>query len=187
MPVGSRIKLDDIISWKTGNSIVADSTYYLAVSDYMYNVNTLLQKIPRIDTQYLVRELMITYIKANSPLSYEVEGRMAESTLVRDDKPQNPVTFRLEQNHPNPFSAKGGNASTTISYSLNKKSHIKLRIYNINGHLITTLINGIIDGGEHVITWDGLDSNGLSVASGIYLCAMETDTKVKIRKITLLR
>ena len=62
-----------------------------------------------------------------------------------------------------------------------------MRIYNINGHVITTLINSIEEGGEHVITWDGLDSQGLPVASGIYLCAMETQTKVKIRKMTLLR
>jgi len=180
MPPGSRVKLDDIISRQTGNSIIADSTYYLAVSDYMYNVNSLLWEIPRIDTQYLIRELMITYIEANSPFFYEVEARMAESTFVKENKPLHLDVFRLEQNYPNPF-----NTCTTIPYSPDKKCRLNLKIYTINGHLITTLLNSVVEGGEHFITWDGLDSHGLPVASGIYLFAMETATKTKIRKMTL--
>jgi hypothetical protein len=78
-------------------------------------------------------------------------------------------SFNLFRNYPNPF-----NPSTTISFSLNAVSDIRLQIYNLNGQLITTIASGQHPVGLHEYQWNGTDANGKSVASGIYIYALQT-------------
>ncbi|MBL7148960.1 MAG: T9SS type A sorting domain-containing protein [Candidatus Cloacimonetes bacterium] len=94
------------------------------------------------------------------------------------------------RNHPNPF-----NPETTISFSLQNNSNVELSIYNIKGQKVKTLINGFREAGYHSIVWDGKDSNGKPVTSGLYFYRMclhpdssgKTDTYSKVRKMLLLR
>ena len=80
-----------------------------------------------------------------------------------------PLRDQLLQNYPNPF-----NPSTSISFSLSKASHASLRIYNLKGQLVRTLLDGQLSQGSHTLVWDGRDSSGTSVASGVYLYRLET-------------
>ncbi|MHC4479298.1 MAG: FlgD immunoglobulin-like domain containing protein, partial [Planctomycetota bacterium] len=74
------------------------------------------------------------------------------------------VPFRISlSNYPNPF-----NSSTTISFSLREEGHAKLEIYDIQGRLVKTLIDGGMSAGASYVSWDGTDSGGRVVASGIY-------------------
>ncbi len=91
-------------------------------------------------------------------------------------------TWRLMQNYPNPF-----NAGTTICFELAKATHIDLRIYDISGREIRHVQCGYFDAGEHSISWDGRNSAGLSVASGVYIYRLKTDGFTKSRKMLLLR
>jgi hypothetical protein len=93
-----------------------------------------------------------------------------------------PSSVSLHQNYPNPF-----NPSTTIRYELSKHSEVRLKIYNILGQEVRTLVNTKQSAGTHEVTWDGKDMNGHSVSSGIYLYRLECEGITKTMKLTLIR
>jgi hypothetical protein len=75
-----------------------------------------------------------------------------------------PVRFALEQNFPNPF-----NPSTNIKYSLPVDADVELRIFNILGQEVKTLVDQISKAGFYNVEWDGKDNLNQRVASGIYI------------------
>lgn len=86
--------------------------------------------------------------------------------------------YQLLQNYPNPF-----NPSTTIKFRVPQTSKVSLKIYNILGQLVTTLINNqIVNYGEHTVNWDA--SN---LASGIYFYELRADNTVQTKKMMLLK
>ena len=88
----------------------------------------------------------------------------------------------LHGNYPNPF-----NPTTTISFSLPNEQKIELTIYNIKGQKVKTLYSGIASEGEQSVVWDGIDSNGKTVSSGIYFYKLKTESKELTRKMLLLK
>jgi hypothetical protein len=90
--------------------------------------------------------------------------------------------FMLYANYPNPF-----NSSTRITYTLSKKSEVVLRLYDISGREIETLIKGTQSAGFKKITWNGTDSFNRPVSSGVYILRLETDNQVMSRKMMLIR
>ena len=97
--------------------------------------------------------------------------RVGFLTSVKDDRArgQVPRQFALYQNYPNPF-----NPSTTIRFDLPVASHVSIRIYNILGQEVKALLDGIYGAGSYSQIWDGRNSNGVSVATGIYFYRIET-------------
>ena len=83
---------------------------------------------------------------------------------------------------PNPF-----NPNTDISFEMANAGHASLRVYNEAGHLIRTLVNGQYPTGRHTVTWNGCDSQGRAMPSGIYLVRLETESGIQSRKMTLVR
>ena len=79
-------------------------------------------------------------------------------------KKQIPENFKLCANFPNPF-----NPSTMIVFYLPRNEYVTLKIYDIVGREIETLINGEVPAGEHRLQW-----NAHGLASGVYLCRMES-------------
>ncbi|MCX5801858.1 MAG: T9SS type A sorting domain-containing protein [Candidatus Eisenbacteria bacterium] len=91
--------------------------------------------------------------------------------------------FDLVQNYPNPF-----NPVTRIDFSLNERARVSMMIYDISGKLIRTLVNETASAGTHYATWNGEDESGRAVASGIYVCKLETSLgKTTARKMVLLK
>ena len=97
-------------------------------------------------------------------------------------KSKKELKYRLYQNYPNPF-----NPSTEIKYSLPEKSNVKLEIYNVLGQKIKTLVNSIEEAKMKSVNWNGLDDNGRNVASGVYLCRLETDKFISVKKMMYLQ
>ncbi len=93
-----------------------------------------------------------------------------------------PVEFKLKQNYPNPF-----NSETVIEYSLPRPSKIRLEIYNLMGQRIITLVSGYQNTGNYRVRWNGTDSNGNAVASGIYIYTFTAKGFNKSRKLILIR
>jgi hypothetical protein len=93
-----------------------------------------------------------------------------------------PDKFRLHQNYPNPF-----NPETTIPYQLVRSEHVTLRIFNITGQTVRTLIDEGQEAGYHAIRWDGRDEQGLPVASGVYFCHLQAGHLAQSRKMILVR
>ena len=88
-----------------------------------------------------------------------------------------PTSFALHQNYPNPF-----NPTTTIEFSITQTEFVTVRVYNIAGHEITTLINDELTIGNHSIQWDGSHQ-----PSGVYFVQIESSSFVQTRKMVLLK
>lgn len=103
------------------------------------------------------------------------------NTLVASGSPA-PTEFTLKQNYPNPF-----NPATQIHYQIPDESYVDIAVYNISGQKIKSLVVEHKVPGYYTITWDGLDSSGQPVTSGIYVLRMQADDFSMNRRITLLR
>jgi len=88
----------------------------------------------------------------------------------------------LQQNLPNPFTDQ-----TVISYQLGRAGNVSMKVYNIAGQLVKTLVNARQESGIYNIVWSGLDDQGRRVSSGVYFCRLETDDQSAIKKMTILR
>jgi hypothetical protein len=97
------------------------------------------------------------------------------------DDPHSPeISLSLAQNHPNPF-----NPNTTVAFYLPQPGLSTLQIFNLKGQLVKTLVQGDLTAGDHQITWDGRDSSGMDVSSGIYFYRLKSSGKSLERKMVL--
>jgi hypothetical protein len=88
-----------------------------------------------------------------------------------------PTEYALEQNYPNPF-----NPSTTINYQLPKSGHVTLKVYDVLGRQVATLVDEEKKAGRYAVTFDGRN-----FASGVYLVGMKSESYQQVKKITLLK
>lgn len=89
---------------------------------------------------------------------------------ITDDDATPEYVTRLGRNYPNPF-----NSSTEIKFSLREDSKVTIRVYDVSGRLVTTLVDRVLKAApDHPVTWKGLNSNGSNVASGVYFYRMDT-------------
>ena len=107
-------------------------------------------------------------------------GESNSGTSVSDDPAI--TRFSLAANSPNPFSP-----STSVSFTAPTRSHVTVGVYSVSGRRIAVLADMEFDAGPHSVTWNGLDSDGQEVASGIYFVRMQTDEFEASGKMTLLR
>jgi Zn-dependent metalloprotease len=92
-----------------------------------------------------------------------------------------PKEFALHQNFPNPF-----NFATTIKFDLTKGQNVKLFIYNLLGQKVNVLIDGFLDAGYKEIKWEGKNSFGKNVGSGVYFYQLITADKIRTKKMVLI-
>ena len=109
-----------------------------------------------------------------SPLS------VGTATVYNEDAVQ--FEFALSQNYPNPF-----NPTTTISYGVATTGHITLSIYDITGRLVSTLIDGQVNAGNHQVMWNGLDNMGMPVSAGVYIYSLENEVSTMTRKMVFMK
>jgi len=98
------------------------------------------------------------------------------------ENPNTPALQMLTQNYPNPF-----NPETTINFSLPTAGVANLGIYNVKGQLVKTLVNDARNAGSHSVVWNGTDSSGNNVTSGIYFYRLNHDGKSETRKMMLMK
>ena len=121
-----------------------DGTNWMEVNGVMFNGNMAIFGTTQLYSAY-------SFIGASSPTAVEESGN-------------SPATYSLEQNYPNPF-----NPSTTMSFYVPVSSRISLRIYNLLGQEVASLVEGESPAGRYNIVWNGKDDASHPVASGIYL------------------
>lgn len=116
-------------------------------------------------------------------------GSLADSAIAlwrggdsRPSPPQASTLLSLGQNRPNPL-----NPSTTISFSLGTQARIELALYGIRGRLVRMLASGEYCSGEHRVQWDGTDSMGRRVASGVYFYRLVAGDFVLTRKLVVVK
>ena len=93
-----------------------------------------------------------------------------------------PRVFDLSQNYPNPF-----NPSTTIQFQIPDAVDVRLKVYDVGGRLVRTLVDEQKKPNVYRVVWDGHDNNGSRVASGVYFYKLEAGAFVKTRKMEILK
>ncbi|TSA14326.1 T9SS C-terminal target domain-containing protein [bacterium] len=117
-----------------------------------------------------------TDLKTN--MEFILEQLMGEKTTTGAEPASGiPLTYGLSQNYPNPF-----NPATTIEYQLPKQSFVKLKIFDLLGREIATLVNDKQDAGKHSVRFDAL-----SLTSGVYFYKLEAGDFTQARKLLLLK
>jgi hypothetical protein len=107
---------------------------------------------------------------------YDVTG------IGDDDEPTLPNAFTLGQNYPNPF-----NPTTRISFSLPQATEVSLRIYNVLGQQVRTLVDNPMAAGTYTVTWDGATEIGSQAASGVYLYRLTAGEQILQKKMILMK
>jgi hypothetical protein len=146
------------VGWGLDSVIVEDTWYYCRSKDYYGNVRP-----DPIDRFVDVGAIESPYER--NPLA------------IKSTTHGYPIKFNLQQSYPNPF-----NPSTTIEFTLPSSVFVILKIYNILGEEITTLVNGNLKAGNHSYQFDGSH-----LASGIYLYRIQAGHFKEVRKMMLLK
>ena len=109
----------------------------------------------------------------------------AAATLAPGDEAGDqaaPAAAYLDQNRPNPF-----NPTTRIAFGLAECCRVQLKVYDVAGRLVRVLADDVLAAGAHERVWDGRDSRGLSVASGVYFYRLSAKDFIQTKKMVLLR
>jgi hypothetical protein len=117
------------------------------------------------EIQYNVIEYREDFLLAvHESITGDVFHQIRIEKSFLDVKKVKPEQFTVLDNYPNPF-----NPKTKINIFIEKDAHISLDIFTINGRKIRTLFNGSVSSGVNQFTWDGKNSYGEKVSSGIYI------------------
>jgi len=114
-----------------------------------------------------------------SPKAAE-DGRQPDDDILANKSI--PTEYKLSQNYPNSF-----NPETTIKYTLPKPAFVKLKIYNMLGEEVRTLVNEFQQTGVKSVNWDGKNDEGLLVPSGIYIYQIVAGEFAKSARLLLLQ
>ncbi len=109
-------------------------------------------------------------------LQKDFDGTTDYSDVVNVEV-SSPSQFALNQNYPNPF-----NPSTKISYSLPEQSFVSIKIYNVTGEEVASLVNGVQTEGQHQVVF-----NAKNLSSGIYIAKMTAGSFSSTIKMNLLK
>jgi murein tripeptide amidase MpaA len=131
------------------------------------------------DTTGLEDGQYTTTIVVNDEFDNEMEIPVTLEAVCTSNDENLPEVVSLAQNYPNPF-----NPQTSIKYSLGKNETGTLAIYNLKGRLVKTYD---LKQGNDEIVWEGQDSHGNAVSSGIYFYKLETDTDSYMKKMILMK
>ncbi|MEZ4389404.1 MAG: C25 family cysteine peptidase [Candidatus Krumholzibacteriia bacterium] len=113
--------------------------------------------------------------------------RITHDSVVAIDDPgmpgdSVPRVFAAYDNFPNPF-----NPLTTIKFDIPTASKVSLRVYDVAGRLVRTLVNADLPAAQHSVVWDGTDNTGRRQASGVYYYRLVTDERIATKKMMLVK
>ena len=124
---------------------------------------------------------VVTVNSLNSNISVLLHGPNTVTGVAAI--PGAPRPARLDQNYPNPF-----NPSTTVRYATHETGTVRLAVYDVQGRLVATLVDGRVPAGEHTIRWDGRTDHGTRAATGVYYYRLSTSSGDQVsRRMVMLR
>ena len=115
----------------------------------------------------------------NQTANFCIKGLTINASPTQDEYL---INYSLAQNYPNPF-----NLNTSIAYVLPKTTKLTIKIYNLAGEEIKTLVDQVQPGGDHSITWNGTNQTGQTVSSGVYFYRLQAGEIILNKKMTFLR
>ena len=115
-------------------------------------------------------------------VSANLLNALSIAVIYNPDHEAAPKEFLLLQNYPNPF-----NPSTRIRYEVSSESRVSLRIYNMLGQEVRSLVNTVKGVGRYEVDWDGTNDLGQPVASGLYIYRLNAGKISKARKMLFVK
>ena len=105
-------------------------------------------------------------------------------TLVSVDQGEGvvPEEFYVSPNYPNPF-----NPSTRIDIQTSERNDLNIRIFDATGRLVNTLMDKQLDAGHYTVRWNGLDSKGFGMPTGVYFIQVRSGIKMNTQKMILIK
>jgi hypothetical protein len=167
--VGDDFKVTNLTNLTLVQSLTAGELKVLLYDISTKSIGSGLREVVRIEGQ---AELVTAEVA-------DYNGNMLTSKL---EQATLPTTFALGQNYPNPF-----NPETVIEFALPTTGEVSLKIYNVAGQLVRTLVSGTTPAGYHQIRWDGRDANGSDISSGVYFYKIDTKNFSETRKMLLVK
>ena len=164
------IEWKEIASYKTDDGLLGQGSTSSSTS-YEY-----LDEFVVPNTAY---EYRLSDVDYNDIITYHATRAITIEAIPEVSKIEK---FTVLPAYPNPF-----NPSTTIRYGLDVNSHVTVKIYDISGMLISTLINTEQAQGWHSIIWNGTNQQGTRVPAGLYFNKITSDNEVKTTKLMLLK
>jgi hypothetical protein len=128
--------------------------------------------------------VFVSNTAGDSAYKYVVRAyaHFGKTTAVSDPFELQPSTFALNDNYPNPF-----NPSTTIRYTISASGYVRLRVFDVVGREVASLVNGVQSAGSYAVSWHGTDDAGKTVASGVYFYTLESLGQKTTKRMVLLK
>ena len=144
-----------------------------------------IQQFPGI-THDGIAELYVTWTDERLPASIgknkDAYYKVGTGFVTAVESSPSPTLARLMRNYPNPF-----NPLTKIRFTLKRDAQALLRVYDVRGRLIRTLVDSFVAAGTRTVEWDGKDSHGEPLASGTYYLRLNAGGDYESRSVTLLK
>ena len=177
------------LSLNKGNINALTSKLYEAISSLekennnatINKLNAFINQVNAFIPQKISAEDGQALIEAANRIINQISGSLAKRGII-DKAAAQSKEYALEQNYPNPF-----NPETEIHYQLPKASHVVLKVYNLMGQEIKTLVNNYHTAGYHSVKWDGTNNHGMKVASGIYIYIMRAGSFIDVKKLIFIQ
>lgn len=134
------------------------------------------------DSTY-ARETTSSAVNENRVFMRVLQGGEGFTVKIADERIILPSDYKLSENYPNPF-----NPSTTFSYTLPLDKAVSVKVYDVAGRLVRTLVNNTPHAaGSYEVSWDGTSDSGHSVASGTYIYTLEWGQFMQSKTMILLK
>ena len=130
----------------------------------------------------LVSKIKIVDAEGSGEIELDVDTGDGDPEPTSTEDEALPETFELYQNYPNPF-----NPITTIRFALPANADVTIKVFDVTGREVQTLVAGTLNAGTHQVQWDGLSNSGRPVASGVYLYRLEAGKQIITRRMVLLK
>lgn len=168
---------------------ISDGSFYVGLRYGPTTPDIGIDETPPIDDMSYIKVGSGSWEKLTTlGLNYDVMIRCLLDSALVSIAQKDPALidhFQLLQNYPNPF-----NPSTSISFMVPAEMNgekVILKVYDLLGREVTTLLNGILEPGVHQIQWNGKNAAGNQVTSGIYFYTVKAGDLVRTRKMILMR
>jgi hypothetical protein len=173
----ARIRVNETIVWQSPNQGIRESQWkehLVDISSVADNLDSVIIKFELFSDEHL-----------NSG-GWNIDDVYVASDLITNiamtHSNLKTTKYQLYNNYPNPF-----NPSTTIRYDLSAGTKVHLKIYNLLGKVVRTLVDNILSAGEKSIVWDGKDDFNRAVPSGIYLYQIRAGAFTKTKKMIMIK
>jgi len=189
MSIGNRTDSEgDYIAAFVGNECrgVAERMYFPFGDSYMYSImvysNVAEGEELRFKYYDSVMGDVVEYTETIDFTSDMIVGNGFNTSSLSREAKIAPEEYSLSDAYPNPF-----NPTTTLSFSVPTEGVISLNIYDMTGRLVSTLVDGNLKQGYHSITWNGMDSNGHAVSSGMYIYSLKGEGISITKKMVMMK